>query len=275
VQKLSGIRTIMNKRTFIKLHSIIVQFGFDPLKFIKSLRAAPFFLKDLIQFKKGFPGKLTIFPSLHDRHDISGSTNSEYFWQDLHVAQWVFENNPVEHVDVGSKMDGFVSHVASFRLIRVLDVRPNNVEIKNIMFEKIDLMDSDKVNKYIANSGTCDSLSCLHSIEHFGLGRYGDRLSHNGYKEGILNLSKLLEKNGVLYLSTPVGRERVEFNSHWIFNPKTIISNANINNLELSQFISIQCKGKKVNIKNIRTEGDYKFVASMDYSLGVFVFKKS
>ena len=71
--------------------------------------------------------------------------------------------------------------------------------------------------------GCCDSLSCLHAIEHFGLGRYGDTVNPNGYHLGIANMVKLLATGGSLYLSTPIGKERVEFNANWVFDPRTII----------------------------------------------------
>jgi hypothetical protein len=33
--------------------------------------------------------------------------------------------------------------------------------------------------------GYCDSLSCLHALEHFGLGRYGDPIDPRGHEKGI------------------------------------------------------------------------------------------
>ena len=41
--------------------------------------------------------------------------------------------NLKRHVDIGSRLDGFVAHVASFREIEVLDIRPLKVnKHKNI-----------------------------------------------------------------------------------------------------------------------------------------------
>ena len=36
----------------------------------------------------------------------------------------IYAARPEKHVDVGSRVDGFVAHVASFREIEVFDVRP-------------------------------------------------------------------------------------------------------------------------------------------------------
>ena len=69
-----------------------------------------------------------------------------------------------------------------------------------------------------------DSLSCLHSIEHIGLGRYGDKLDPTGYKLAINNLIKILKPGGTLYLSFPLSKKtRVFFNAHRTLDPKIIL----------------------------------------------------
>jgi len=64
----------------------------------------------------------------------------------------------------------------------------------------------------------CDSLSCLHAIEHFGLGRYGDPVNYDVYLLGLNNLYCILKKGGKLYFSVPIGPQRIEFNAHRIFS---------------------------------------------------------
>jgi len=64
-------------------------------------------------------GLVAFNPQLHDRYMEAGATESEYFWQDLIVARWIQDANPERHVDVGSRIDGFVAHVASTREIEV------------------------------------------------------------------------------------------------------------------------------------------------------------
>lgn len=51
-------------------------------------------------------------PCLHDRYEEAGTTESEYFWQDLLVARMIHDAEPQKHVDIGSRVDGFVAHVA-------------------------------------------------------------------------------------------------------------------------------------------------------------------
>ncbi len=91
--------------------------GLDLLKFVRFIGGLFHYVRDYIHFKRSFNGKLTITPCLHDWHEEGGATKSEYFWQDLLVARWVFDDKPQRHVDVGSRVDGFVVHVASFREI--------------------------------------------------------------------------------------------------------------------------------------------------------------
>lgn len=68
-----------------------------------------------------------------------------------------------------------------------------------------------------------DSLSCLHTIEHFGLGRYGDPIEPDGHLKGLAQLKQMVAPGGILYLSTPIGPKRVEFNAHRVTAASTLI----------------------------------------------------
>lgn len=202
-------------------------FGFDPRATIRSLRGLPFFIRDYFTFKRQsregnytsvFPQGLPL-PCLSDRFAESGETKGSYFHQDLHVAQRIFLNNPRDHVDVGSRIDGFVAHVAAFRPITVVDIRSLPNTIKNVSFIQADMM--EPIPDSLA--ACADSLSCLHAIEHFGLGRYGDPVRHDGHLRGIDNLYRLLKPGGKLYFSVPIGKQRVEFNGHRIFSVKYLL----------------------------------------------------
>jgi hypothetical protein len=144
----------------------------------------------------------------------AGVANGHYFHQDLWVARKVFRNNPRRHIDVGSSIAGLVSHIASFRTIEVLDIRPLKNETQGITFVQSDLMNYQGELDCVA-----DSLSCLHALEHFGLGRYGDEINPEGWRLGLIALTKILEPGGTLYLSVPTGKfQRVEFNAHRVFS---------------------------------------------------------
>lgn len=134
----------MLKKSIIKLHWLLSsQLGFDPRRLLRSMRGLPRFLHDWWKFKKGYSGPLTWMPCLHDRYEEGGTTKSEYFWQDLLVACWNFEAKPQRHVDIGSRVDDFVAHVASFRDIEESDVRPVSTHIPGVEFKLANLMRSD------------------------------------------------------------------------------------------------------------------------------------
>jgi hypothetical protein len=234
----------------------------------------PAFIRDLVRFRSGYKGRFVLNPYLGDRFKEGGSTRNEYFWQDLLVAQKIFQAHPKRHVDVGSRIDGFVAHVASFRSIEVFDIRQLSTEIPGIVFRQADLMSADSVAKFCADgTGYCDSLSCLHAIEHFGLGRYGDPVNPLGYRQGIENLSKLLEPGGSFYLSTPIGQERVEFNANWVFDPATILNATSEVGLRLFELTVLDQQGGHEKVGNL-TKEKMENLSREHYRLGIFHFIK-
>jgi len=187
----------------------------------RSVAGLPFFIKDVFAFywqgrrsneKQHFSFGM-MYPILDERFQESGSASGHYFHQDLLVAQRVFKNNPVTHLDIGSRVDGFIAHIASFRKIEVLDVRSTEAKVKNILFKTADLM---HLNESLIEC--CDSLSCLHALEHFGLGRYNDTVKYDGHLDGLNSMHQILKPNGKFYFSVPIGKQRVEFNAHRVFS---------------------------------------------------------
>ena len=260
------------KQPLLKLHWFMAsQLGFDPRRLVRSLGALPRYARDWRQFRHGHAGRMALAPCLSDRNEEGGATKSEYFWQDLLVARWIHAARPERHVDVGSRVDGFVAHVASFREIEVFDVRAITSSVPGVVFRQADLMDPHALGADIG-AGYCDSLSCLHAIEHFGLGRYGDPIDPRGYQRGIANLARLLRAGGTFYLSTPLGRERVEFNANWVFDPRTIIACAAAQQLTLVRLTAISATTAPRVLSP--TDAELDALAAAPYTLGVFEFKK-
>lgn len=255
------------KKKYTQIIFIFLQIGIDlhrPLKFFAGI---PKFFKDYLKIRKAYKGKIEFMPCLHDWYEEAGNTKGEYFIQDLNVARLIFERKPVLLADIGSSIDGFVSNVASFRDIDVIDVREVTSEIPGITFKQLDLaLELNSKNEKIY-----DCITCLHAIEHFGLGRYGDSIDINGHKKGIKNISKMLKNNGYLYLSTPIGRERIEFNANRVFNPKTILTIGLENNLSLEKFYLIQ--DSKISLLEL-DDLLIKKLSNQEYALGIFLFKK-
>lgn len=243
------------------------QLGIDLIKMVGSMRGVARYTRDFLKFRERYAGHVEFVPCLHDWYEEGGATKSEYFWQDLLVARKIFTARPQKHVDIGSRVDGFVAHVASFREIEVLDIRPITANIPGITFKQVDMMNSATIT-----SNYCDSLSCLHALEHFGLGRYGDPIDPKGYESGIRNMASTLCVGGLLYLSVPVGTERVEFNAQHVFDPKTIVDIAESNQLFLQEFVLFTHDGGLVELDVIHET--IRFGGTIRYGLGIFTFVK-
>ena len=256
------------KRKLIRLNWFISsQFGIDLKITALSVRGLPRYIRDLIHFRLNYKGRLEFAPCLHDWYQEGGSTKSEYFWQDLLVARMIFESNPEKHVDIGSRIDGFVAHVASFREVEVFDVRPVSTSVPGLIFKQADFTQTS-----LESHDYCDSISCLHALEHFGLGRYGDVLDPLGYSSGFANMSRMLRSKGKFYLSVPVGIERIEFNANRIFDPNTIASLALENLLQISSMIAILPDGGfSVSESNQEYLNE---LANHRYTLVIFTFVK-
>lgn len=244
------------------------QFGLNPRILFRSLRGIPRYFKDIIRFRKSYDGKFVLLPCLYDWYEEGGTSNSEYFWQDLHIAQKINIAKPQRHVDVGSRLDGFVAHIASFRNVEVFDIRPVTPVIPGVTFKQMDLMNPNNLQE-----AYCDSLSCLHALEHFGLGRYGDPIDVNGYVSGLGNMAKILKPDGIFYLAVPIGQERVEFNAHRIFDPHALRILAAKNKLELKDLAWVE-PGKEISISH-NIDADLQVLSMKKYALGIFTFIKN
>jgi hypothetical protein len=189
------------------------QLGINPIKLIKSPYGILKYFRDFVQFRLKSNGSIVLKPCINDWYESAGSVETEYFWQDLIFAKVVLSSQPIGHIDLGSRLDGFVAHLASKIELNVLDVRPISLSIPNIKFHKVDILSESPLNI------KSNSISCLHTIEHFGLGRYGDILDVDGLYKGLKQLFSMLLSPGKLYLSTPMGVERIEFNANRVSCP--------------------------------------------------------
>lgn len=246
--------------------------GIDVFKLRRGLKGLPGVINDYGQFKhlsglsNGFPTRFN-YPCPADRYEEAGTASGHYFHQDLLVARKIFERNPSRHLDIGSRIDGFVAHVASFRKIEVLELRPVSKRVKNITFHQFDLLGS--VGEFEA---CCDSISCLHTLEHVGLGRYADHLMVDGHVKGFDALWSILEPEGVLYLSVPIGSQRIEFNAHRVFSVRTILDMAK-DKYRLKGFSFVDDAGdlhETPAITNQAIESSY----DCWYGCGIFEFQK-
>jgi hypothetical protein len=110
-------------------------FGINIVQFVNVVRGIPSFIRDYIQLKKEvditlFP--IELYPILDDKYKQGGTANGHYFHQDLVVAKKIYDANPKKHIDIGSRVDGFVAHLAVFREVVIIDIRDLTSQTKNI-----------------------------------------------------------------------------------------------------------------------------------------------
>ena len=252
------------------LYIIIVEFGFNPLKFIRAVTNIPYYFYSLFKFffknRSLFKIK-SILPVLSDRNDFAGDSKGVYFKQDLIVSRKIFLKKPANHVDFGSRIDGFVSNIASFMDLDVSDIRSLESDFPQINFKKADLSNPNlKVDKKY------DSVSSLHALEHFGLGRYGDPINPDGHLTGFKNIINHMSNNATLYFSVPIGKLSVAFNAHRIFSIEYLIAMFENHKLKCIEFDYIDDNGKI--FMNQKLLDGFESNYGCNYGCGIFTLQK-
>jgi hypothetical protein len=111
------------------------------------------------------------------------------------------------------------------------------------------------------------SLSCMHVVEHIGLGRYGDEINYNGSTIAMKELQRVLAIGGLLYFVVPVGKPAIYFNAHRIFKPSYICEQ--FSELDLIEFSYISDNG--IMIENVELSA----AEDQNYACGCFLFKRN
>lgn len=245
----------------------LVMAGVRPEVIGKTLFRAPRFVRELEEFRsRSTRASLTprledLVPILNERDAPAGEIGGDYFWQDLWAARRIFERRPISHVDIGSRIDGFIAHLLVFMPVTVIDIRAMRSTVPGLSFVQEDATEM----RSIADASV-DSLSSLHAVEHFGLGRYGDPLDPDACFKMMRSLRRVLRPGGRLYFSVPIGEERVEFNAQRVFDPLTIIHE--MGGLELLEFSAVDGNGR------MHADADPHDFRSARYGCGLFEFTK-
>jgi SAM-dependent methyltransferase len=220
------------------------------------------FLKDRRQFSAlgGDAPFSDLSPALFDKSSESQSGGGHYFYQDIWAIRKLVELSPNEHHDVGSRLDGFVGQATAVCPVVFWDIRKPNVELRNFEFRFGELPNLPLPDKSIS------SLSCLHVLEHLGLGRYGDAIDPRGTERGLVELMRVLKPGGHLLISLPIGRERVSFNAERVSNPHEPIKS--LHELNLVEFNAVNDDGHLM--ENV-SPSDF---LDATYSCGLYLFQR-
>ena len=203
------------------MYTTLLENGVDLKKIFKLVIGLPRFIMSYYKFRSMLKlNEMTdiVRPSIkvHDWQDQAGGSLGMYFVHDVYVAQQILKNNPVDHLDIGSRLSGLCSHLASSIKIDVMDLRPFSQKVPNLNFIQADVLMPDLSEVINVRS----SVSCTYVVGHVGLGRYGDPLDPLGHEKAIGAVRNLVVSGGLLYISVPVGREMIQFNSQRVFNIK-------------------------------------------------------
>lgn len=239
----------------------VLSLGLDPRRWT-ALGRIPRFLADRARFRAAGGQIASLMPILADYKAAAGEAKGHYFHQDLLVASLIHTASPVRHIDVGSRVDGFVAHVASFRRLEIFDVRPLRVVHPHIQFVQRDLSAPGDDLREIT-----DSLSCLHALEHFGLGRYGDPIDPDGHLKGFATLASMVKPGGIFYLSVPIGAPGVFFNAHRVFAPTDVLGWAR-GDFELIRFDYVDDAGDLHQDQNLHA------TPPLEFGLGLYSLRK-
>jgi hypothetical protein len=240
-----------------------VESVWGPARGLQALHLYGEFRKELQRYR-AIPGAEKVdtdelWPCLFDKTATS-PVPPHYFYQAAWAARRILTIKPTDHVDIGSQIE-LTGILSAFVPMTFVDIRPLVVSLPNVRTVCASILSLP------FGTASLPSLSCLHVIEHVGLGRYGDPLDPKGTQKAAQELSRVLAMKGNLFLSIPVGRERICFNAHRVHSPETILRY--FDQLELVEFSCEDDSGK------FRENVDPMHVRYQGYACGLFRFTKT
>lgn len=201
-------------------------------------------------------------PCLHDKTSTT-SFDHHYIYHPAWAARVLADLKPSSHIDISSSLH-FCSMVSAFLPVQFYDYRP-----AKLLLDSLSTGAADLLNLPFAD-GSVASLSCMHVVEHVGLGRYGDPLDPDGDLKAIAELTRVLAVNGSLLFVVPMGRPRIMFNAHRIYSYRQVVSY--FSELQLREFSLIPDNAQEAGlIRNASPE----LADAQSYGCGCFWFTRT
>ncbi|RYY07500.1 MAG: DUF268 domain-containing protein [Sphingobacteriaceae bacterium] len=186
--------------------------------------------------------------------------DSHYIYHPAWAARIIKDTAPAKHIDIGSTLH-FCSLLSAFIKTEFYDFRVAQLNLSNLISNHADL------TALPFKSNSISSLSCMHTIEHIGLGRYGDPIDPTADLKAIDELKRVCAVNGNLLIVVPIGKRMIRFNAHRIYDPTDLPSY--MQGFHLKQFSFINDEGKFIQ------DIDLKKVKDQTYACGCYWFVKS
>ena len=201
------------------------------------------------------------YPCLNDATSTT-TYDRHYILHTGWAARLLARTKPATHVDIGSSLY-FVSIASAIVPFKFYDFRPASLPLSGVATGPADL------TKLPFADGEINSLSCMHVIEHVGLGRYGDPLDPLGDLKAARELQRVLSTGGQLLMVAPVGRSRIMFNAHRIYSYQQMVQM--FSTLRLSEFSLIP---EDTQEPELILHAPPERVRSQTYACGCFWFRK-
>jgi SAM-dependent methyltransferase len=202
-----------------------------------------------------------ILPCLDDRSRET-PFDAHYTYHPAWAARVLARTRPARHVDISSILC-FGAIVSAFVPVDFYDFRPAAVKLNDFNSASADLTRLGFPDNSVA------SLSSMHVIEHIGLGRYGEPLDPDGDLKAIRELCRVLAPGGNLLVAVPVGRARIQYNAHRIYD------DAEFRNyfagLELMEFALISDGGAP---GGLIYDAARDLINAQEYGCGCYWFRK-
>jgi SAM-dependent methyltransferase len=201
------------------------------------------------------------YPSLTENTENT-IFDTHYIYHTAWAARVLRRNAPALHTDISSSLY-FPAIVSAFVPIRFFDYRPPRLLLDTLEVARADL------NSLPFPNDSVESLSCMHVVEHVGLGRYGDPLDPWGDVKAMTELARVVARGGHLLFVVPVGQPRIQFNAHRVYSYAQV--REGLASLELVEFALIPDDAED---RGLIANADPATVARQRYACGCFLFRK-